>query len=309
MKLPTNIILLIILILLVLASWGYQGPYQKWQHQRNLPYNFMQLKGEINKIEIEGAKGKVTLDKEGELWRVKGQEGKFYASPVQMKPISETLNNLGDIELEVASNNPDKQADFLVAGPEALKIVLKSDKAEAKFNVGKATQNFSGSYVSRDKDTKTYRLKSVNLRQLLEREEWRDYSLFNLDLKKVESLRLQYPDHETKMSLRDDQWVKDDGKVKYDKEQVEKIATTLVGLMAVEIPKQDFKPTGLAKPAMIIQFKGEGFDETLMLGAKGPQNTYYAKRGNSDNIYLISNADFETLTQKENNLVAKTDKK
>jgi hypothetical protein len=299
MKLSKNTILSIALLALVAIAWGYQGPYQRWQHKRKLPVNFMKLDGEINRFEIESGKTKISLAKEGDNWRVYGQEGKFFASPIQMKSITQTLNGLGNLELEVASNNPKKQEDFMVTGDNVLKITLKSDKGEAKFNVGKSTANFNGSYVGHEGDSNTYRLNSTNLQQLLGRKEWRDYSLFNLDFKQPIHLRLQYPDHETKMTLRDEEWLNDKGGIKYNKEQIDKVASTLVSLVAVEIPKQDFKPTGLQKPKMIIQFSGDGFDETLMLGNKGPKNTYYAKKASSDNIYLINSTDFDTLTQKE----------
>lgn len=299
MKLPKNIILAGVLILLVTIAWAYQGPYKNWQHKRKLPNNFLKIDGVINKIEIDNGKRKITLAKEGDNWRVYGQEGKFNASPIQMKTIVESLSGLGGQELEVASNNPKKQEDFLITGKEAIKVVLKSDKSEIRFNVGKSTPSVNGSYVGHDGDTNTYRLNSVNLRQTFGREEWRDYSLFNLDFKQPNFLRLQYPDHETKMTLRDDEWVNNLGKIKYNKEQIDKVASTLVGLFAVQIPKQDFKPTGLDKPAMIIQFKGDGFDETLMLGKRAPKNMYYAKTGKSDNIYLINSTEYDTLTQKE----------
>lgn len=299
MKLSKNIILTLILIVLASAAWAYQGPFQDWQRQRRLPQNFLKLKGEITKFEIDNGKTKIALAREGEQWRVSGQEGKFYANANEMEPLLETLNGLGKTELEVASKNSAKQADFKVAGEAALKVTLKSGKGEVKFNVGKGTQDFRGSYIGRDGDENTYRLNSANLEQLLNRPEWRDLSLFDLAAKQPTSLRLQYPDREVKLALRDGEWQAEAGKRKYEKEQMDKLAGTLVGLTAVEIPKQDFRPTGLDKPAMIIQFKGEGFDQTLMLGRKGPNNAYYAKRADSDNIYLISESDFETLTQKE----------
>lgn len=298
MKLSKNIILFLALIALMTTTWVYQGPYQQWQHKRKLPVNFMKLNGQINRLEIVKGKTKISLAKEGDNWRVYGQEGKFFANPVQMKTLVQALNDLGAAELEVASNNPKKQVDFMIVGQEALQITLKSDKAETKFNVGKPTANYNGSYVGRDGDMKTYRLNSVNLQPLFGRMEWRDYSLFNLDSKQPNFLRLHYPDHEIKLTMRAGKWSDDKGNSGYDKTQIDKLAGTLVGLSAVEIPKQDFKPTGLDKPAMIIELKGDGYDETLMLGKKGTKKTYYAKKGSSDNIYLLSSVDYETLARK-----------
>jgi hypothetical protein len=299
MKLPKNLILMLVFAGLAGSAWWYQGPYQQLQKEKSAPKNFLYLEGEIDAIEIEQSEKKVNLKKEGEGWRIYGQDGKFYVGPNQIRVLLDTLNGIGSAKLEIASNNPGRQEEFKLSGEERLSVKLQSGDNEMSFLIGKETPGGLGSYVGREGDDNTYRLNRVNLRQQFAREEWRDYSIYNLDFKQPTYLRLQYRDHETKMELKGEDWVNANGKVKYNKEQIDKLSQALVSLVAIKIPKQDFKPAGLDKPAMIIQFKGDGFDETLMLGKKTADNLYYAKTGDSDNLYLISDSDYDLLTQPE----------
>lgn len=295
MKLSKNTTLGLIFLVLVAAAWAFQGPLQKWQTERKAPKNFMKLTGEPTKMEIESNGKKTVLTKEGDRWRASG-EGKFYVNQGQMTSILDSLNSAKTAKLDLVSSNAGKQTDYQLSGNDAIKLTEKNDSGSVTFLIGKMTADYRGSYVSREKDPNTYKLSATNLRQYFSRDEWRDFSLFSLADKKPDFIRLQYPDSQLKLNLKGSDW--SDGKSKYKKEEIERILTVLANISAAEIPKQDFKPAGLEKPNLIVQFKGDGFDQTLMLGKKNSKGLYYAKTGDSDNIYLINTSDFQTLTKR-----------
>ena len=67
-------------------------------------------------------------------------------------------------------------------------------------------------------------------------------------------------------------------------------------LSSAEIPEQTFEGTGLENHEMIVQATGEELDHVLMIGGmkqleneddEEEEKLYYAKKGDSDNIYLI----------------------
>ena len=113
-------------------------------------------------------------------------------------------------------------------------------------------------------------------------------------------------------------------KFSVDKEKIDKILNIMSNLTAVEIPEQIFENTGLEKNLIIAQATGEGIDNTLMIGdvyktaeedeglrngstasaeagdygAIAGEELYYAKRGYSDNIYLITKEQRDELDKR-----------
>ncbi|MBU4026105.1 DUF4340 domain-containing protein, partial [Patescibacteria group bacterium] len=87
-----------------------------------------------------------------------------------------------------------------------------------------------------------------------------------------------------------------------DENKIDEILNIMSNLIAAKIPEQTFDGTGLEKNLIIAQATGEGIDNILMVGgalqngstalrdygANAEEELYYAKKGDSDNIYLIT---------------------
>ena len=115
-------------------------------------------------------------------------------------------------------------------------------------------------------------------------------------------LRLQYPKQQLVIEKDNEEWKGvEPYSFKTSKEKIEKILKVMTNLQAVEIPVQSFEGTGLEKNDLIIQITGEnGLDNTLMVGDEYVNEEtgvklYYAKKGDSDNIYLISEEEKDKL--------------
>ena len=121
----------------------------------------------------------------------------------------------------------------------------------------------------------------------------------------VNKLRFQYPDKEFSVEKK----YVDDGSYKWEgvepnffegnNEKIDKIASTMSQLIAIKIPEQNFKGTGLDNHSIIVEASGDGFSSIIMIGSKdgkeGDNEFYYAKRADSDNIYLLSKDERDAL--------------
>ena len=69
----------------------------------------------------------------------------------------------------------------------------------------------------------------------------------------------------------------------------------MTSLNAVAIPAQTFDGTGLESHSIIIEISGDGVQNVLMVGGENEEGNFFAKKGSSDNIYLISPEQKESL--------------
>lgn len=287
-----NLILGGILILLVALAYIYQGPFKKWQASSAKPANF--LAGidtdKISKIEIISAGKTTAIEKSGDKWKIAGTKD-FYAKSEDLNQVLTQIKEAGKAGIEVVSENKDKKAEFEADESSGTSVKLyEGEQEKASFIVGKISNDFMSNYVAKTGDDKTYLVKA-NLNNYFMREDWRDTLISKADKALIKKIRLQYPGREFTLEFKDDKWfIAKLKNTEAKKEKVDELLNILSDLNAAKIPEQDFKGTGLEKSSIIIQTTGEGIDNTIMIGNESGQDKgmYFAKRGNSDNIYLIS---------------------
>jgi len=137
------------------------------------------------------------------------------------------------------------------------------------------------------------------LNNVFVREEWRDLAILSFSQDQASSIRFQYPSRQFTVEKKDNKWAGTLPKpFSVTESKITDVLGVLANLQAEKIPAQDFKGTGLEKNNIIIQVKGDGFDNILMIGDCTKDNLCYAKRGDSDNIYLISKANRDALDKK-----------
>ncbi|RLC39211.1 hypothetical protein DRH27_00305 [Candidatus Falkowbacteria bacterium] len=284
-----NLILGGILILLAASAYLYQGPIRKWQSSLDKPDNFLAGLNidEINRIELENNKETTVLEKIDEKWKIGGTKS-FFAEDSAMENMFTVLKDGVSASVELVSENNDKKEEFQTNESGVNVKFFQSDNQLINFIVGKTGNDFSSTYISLPESEKTYLLK-LNLNSVLSRASWYDMAIFSSAKENINKIRFQYPTREFTIEKKDDAW---SGVLPYvfsvSEEKIEEILDIMSSLSAVEIPEQVFGQTGLEKNLIIIQATGEGVDNILMVGEANDNDYYYVKKGDSDNIYLIT---------------------
>jgi hypothetical protein len=301
-----TIILGIILVALIAFGFAYQGPIKNWQNNLGKPKNILSGldTAKITKIELTQANKTNVLENKNKQWVVATTDNKNF--PADKAVVEKLISDLGDTaskDLELVSSNKDRQADF-ETNSQGIKIKITADKNKSiEFIVGKMGNDFNSTYLAKTNSAETYLL-ALNLRSSVDIPEWRDLTIFTADKTLYKKIRLQYPGQEIDLEKNAKGWAATKPKkITVSSDKVDKILTIMSTLRAEDIPKQTFTGTGLEKHLVIAQATGDNVDNTLMIGdkAKG-KDLYYAKRGDSDHIYLISMASRDELVKKLDDL-------
>ena len=299
-----NFILIIVLILLVGSAYVYQGPFKSWQSKKGQPKNFLANVNieKINKIEITNDGKTTTLLASGNKWKIDGTK-EFYVSETAANSMVDSLKELVKAQLEVVSQNKDKKADFDVDENSGIFVKLKQDNNEiGSFVVGKLSSDYASTYLSRIDLDKTY-LTKVDLYSTFSQVDWYDKTIFASDKTKINKIRIQLSGKEFTIEKNDENWVATGTKaVKLNNDKVASIIDLMSSLIASEIPEQKFDGTGLEKNQIIVQTIGDGINSTLIIGDDNGNNLYYAKKGDSDNIYLITKEERDSLNKQPKDL-------
>ncbi|MEA3463787.1 MAG: DUF4340 domain-containing protein [Patescibacteria group bacterium] len=311
-----NLILGGILIILVALAYFYQGPLEEWRAGLNKPDNFLtQINvNQIDKIKVTKS-GEITiLEKQGDKWKIGGTKN-FYVKNELANSLTSDLKKIIGSKVELASANKDKKGDFQTDQESGVIVKLsQNDEIMADFVVGKRGIDFTSAYVSEPISDNTYIFKA-NIYNLFNRDDWYDKTIFSSDKKKISKIRFQYPNREFTIASADTETIankdiaEDAGSIRMwegilpykfsvNKEKVDEILDIMSNLTAVKIPEQTFENTGLKKNLIIIQAAGEDIDNTLMIGEADENGLYYAKKADSDNIYLITKEQRDELNKK-----------
>ncbi|MCK5416086.1 DUF4340 domain-containing protein [Candidatus Parcubacteria bacterium] len=296
-----NLILASVLAVLVIFAYIYQGPLQNSKSRQEKNNNFLlglQV-DDINKIEITN-QGKVTkLEKVDGKWRVEGTKD-FWIT----EDLTGQIKEASEVNFEIIGKNKDKKDEFNT-GETGIKIKLsQNDNILDEFIMGKMANDFISSYVSKADSDNTYSIKVAGLNSTFSKLDWYDKTIFSSNKADIIKLRLQYPDKQLVIEKDGEEWKgTEPNDFEVDKEKIETILNMMTNLRAIDIPVQSFEKTGFEKNELIVQVTGEnGFDNTLMVGSKfvsegeeDERELYYAKKGNSDNIYLISKEEKDEL--------------
>lgn len=292
-----------ILIILIAAAVIYQGPFAQWRSGLGKPKNFLAAVdfAKINKIEIVKGGETIILDKQGDKWKIAGEKD-FFAAPEAAAELKNGLNEIAKADLELASSNKEKKIDFKTDDSGTRVKLMYDGITAAEFIIGNRSNDFRGAYISEINSDSTYKI-NYDLFSIFNRDEWRDLTIFAFNKENINKIRFQYPDREFTAEKKDGKWlIAIPQKMDVNQDKVEKILDVIASLQAEEIPEQKFAGTGLEKHNIIIQVSGASVNGVVMLGDKNKDGQYYAKKGDSDNIYLISGAARDELNKKMEDL-------
>lgn len=299
-----------IFIALLITAFAYD-PILKWKDSLGKPDNFLSKAedfSQIDKMEVKKDGITIILEKNDSGWKVAATKG-FYVKENLINAIKDNIEKAAKDDLEHVSNNIEKKSEFNTDDSGVFVKLYSGDNLLSDFVVGKASSDYTSSYISKADISDTYLVKS-NLNSVFAHSDWYDRDIFVSAADKISKIRFQYPTREftieRSLPVSDEEdgeigeWV---GVLPYkfsvDQDEAAAILDIMTNLQAVSIPPQKFEGTGLEKHSIIIQAAGEGVDNILMIGdvldAEAENKQYYAKKGDSDNIYLITGEQKDAL--------------
>jgi len=288
-----------ILVTLIALAYTYQGPLKEWQARLGKSKNFLAKidVNQIDKIEIT-RKAKITmLEKQDGKWKINGTK-EFFIEDGLASSLKSGLEEAIKSKAELVSSNKDNKQEFQTDESGSQIKLYQEEMVLADFVVGKMASDYISAYISEPESNNTYAIKA-NLFSLFNREDWHDKTIFNSAKEGITKIRFQYPNREFSVEKMDGKWA---GTIPYkfsvSEEKINKILDIMSNLTAAEIPDQIFANTGLEKHLMIVQATGEGIDNALMIGEANENELYFAKRGDSDNIYLITKEQRDELEKR-----------
>ena len=292
-----NLILGIILAVLILLAWGYEGPFKTWKEEKAKAINlFAGLDmAKVNQMEIAQGQRKTGFTKVNGKWKIDGTKD-FWLPQTQADQMTAAIDEAKKTDWELVSQNKAKQSEFQTDGSGRVIKLIADGKDLAAFAIGKMGPDYKSTYLSMNGSEKTFLVKA-SLVQAFGEEDWRDKAIFTTDKDKVAKLRI----HEAGVDYIIEKKTSDKGVVTWNiakpkasvvkTDKVDAVLGVLASLSAAEVPDQTFKGTGLDKNSVVVEAMGDGIDNTLMIGAAkklNGQDLVFVKRGNSDNIYLIT---------------------
>ncbi|SRR6056297_722071 len=293
-----NLFLGIILVILVIIAYGYYFEQNQSEGKQNNFLSGVNPK-EISKIEVNTLGSSTALLKQEERWKIDGEEG-FYVSSEVASDMEQSLANLVKADFELASENSEKKEIYHTDEKHGAEVKLyRGEEMVADFIVGRLdSPTVSHTYISRPEREKTYLARNVQLTGIFLREDWRSKAIFDNPEKEVKKLRFQYPEKEFSLTRKETEegdkvWRSTEpNSFTADSKKVSEITDLMIDLTATQIPEQKFEGTGLEKHLIIVEAQGGEWSNTIMVGEKyeadGEKDFYYAKKGSSDNIYLIT---------------------
>lgn len=326
--------LIIILIIFWGAAYLFSGPVEEWKAKRQNDNPLKKIAVEdVEKIEIVKNGATTTLSKEGESLKVEGTKD-FYVDEETSEKITQGLLELKEAGFDLVSSKEDKKEEFGTATSAGLNLKIFPEGENAiSLIIGKLSGDFLKNYISLPDLSNTYSIKE-NLLAIFDKTEWRSKVIFSSDKNKITKIRFQHPDQEFAVERKELEYIsaqtsenatssEDEadkaagadltprhawqGVAPYEfqakGEELDEVLEIMANLEAAKIPAQVFAGTGLKKHALIVEATGEGINNTIMVGdlyaATSTQTSgkelYYAKKGDSDNIYLITSEQREIL--------------
>ncbi len=299
-----NLILGGFLVILIAMAYVYQGPFKDWRANLGKPDNFLAdiNVNEIDKIEVDHNEKVTILEKLEENWKIFNTKD-FYVKDSIMGSMFDNLKQAVKEDLELVSTNKDKKSEFQTDEESGIHVRLwQGEELLKDFIVGKLAGDYVSTYISQPEADKTYLVK-INLNSSFDRDDWYDKTIFSSDKEKISKVRFQYPTREFTIEKQEDAWT---GILPYafevDEDEINETLDIMSNLTAAKIPEQTFAGTGLDEHSIIIQATGEDIENTLMVGGDNGEEFYYAKKGDSDNIYLITEEQRDELDKRINDL-------
>jgi hypothetical protein len=154
----------------------------------------------VTRVKIHKPDGDVEIEKSGSDWKV--TKPFEYAASTEM--MDQMLKSLEELKLEdVISSNPEKRATYQVDSTgTAVEVWTGSDKPALSLVVGKASADYTHTFVRRADRNEVYRAEGVLAYNFNRKpEEWKDKAILKLDEGSIKRVTLEYPKEKDKQTV------------------------------------------------------------------------------------------------------------
>jgi hypothetical protein len=306
-----------ILLLLLLTVFLFESPFEdRHEHKSGEVLLFETFKTQdAARIEIASGDKKVTLEKAGDLWLIKGTEG-HKADPKAVDGILQTIGKLNRKNL--VSKNPEKQDVFQVnekAGAE-VKFYDTGGKTLADLFLGKTGSHFFSTYVRRAGEDMVY-LADGYLRGAFVKtpKDWRDKTIFDFEPEYISTLTLDRGGKKLVVRREDSgEWkLIDPEEKKADKSKLSNMAHTLAKLRASGFAKAgEPKDYDWGNPRIrLVALLKDGAGKTLLIGPedKNKKDDVYVKKEGDETVFIVPKYVGEKFNKEAADLEAKAEEK
>ena len=282
-------VLLVVLAILIVVFLAVKFTGGRRDRERPLFPDFEPA--EAARLVIEGGENTAVLTESNDTWFVASED----SLPAEAGVVEDMLERAtGFSRKDIISSNPEKQAIYNVDSAGVFVSILDArGDTLVKFVVGKPGPDYQSTYV-RDVASGDVVLAPGYLRAVFDRGErtWQDRTIFALEPDTIEEIKIGRPGES--LTLRRNaagEWFMSEPESSAcQQNKVAGLLRALAYLRCDELAGRMPSPaSGLAEPDSAVGFRtADGLRKELLFGNRIDERQTYAKRTNSDIVYLLA---------------------
>jgi hypothetical protein len=261
----------------------------------------------IDRIKIKSEGKEAVLEKRDGKWLVQSEGNK----PAEPKPVADILDRMTKFFADqVVSTNKANQALFLVDSSGTEVWVDQKGKEIAHFFVGKASDDWSSTYV-RAADSDRVILVPEYLPSLFQRgESWRERTIFELDATNFTRYEYVSPKRGRLVAIKDESgnWKMEAPEAgEIDSAKMAPVIQSVRQLKAAGFG-DDISPAAAGlepDTTKVTATLADGSTHVLIIGGSAPSNRTYVRREDSDQIFAIPNGRVKAMMPPKEALLVK----
>jgi len=280
----------IIFIVMAGLYWFLEGPKIKDADQgpNHLLSNFSPA--DVHRINITSSDSDpIVLQKTDGEWQVETGQGASYAA--DSSAIQELIESLTELKTNsMVSRKPDRHALYEVSPETGLQVETLDHKQRtlAEVLIGKSGPNIFSTYVRAADKNEVYLVDGILQNKISKTlNEWRDKRIFALDPNLITTFTVS-GDQSLVLNKTDGKWLIGPEAAPANTATVEQAVQTLATLNAVDFADGTLAEYGFDQPLRTITAVfNDGKQATLLLGKDANAFQQYAKRADTDTLYII----------------------
>lgn len=262
---------------------------------------------ETARLVIEGGETTAVLAESDDVWFVTSED----SFPAEAGVVEDMLGRVtGFSRKDIISSNPEKQALYKVDSTGVFVSIMDArGDTLVRFVVGKPGPDYQSTYV-RDVASGDVVLAPGYLRAVFDRGKrtWQDRTVFALEPDAIEEVKIDRSGEglTLKRNAAGQWYMSEPESSACDQNRITRLVRTLAYLRCDELAgRMPSAASGLAEPDSAVGFRTTvGLREELLFGNRSDSQQTYAKRANSDIVYLLSSHKVDTLLPRPDELRA-----
>jgi hypothetical protein len=273
-------VLIVVVITFFAIKWAQERPKVSKPFAHLEPY----------RLEINRGNSTFVIDKKETGWEIVNP----ISYPADSLRINRVLSGIKDLELgDVASLRREMHAEFEVDSAQGINIKAIGRRDSANFILGKASKDFTYSYLRFPNKDDAFRSKGLTKYMFPEKlDDWRDKQILSFDRNNVSEIDIVYTNEKVALVRKDTVWVMNETEVEESK--VNPILTALSNLKADGFAEEvEFEPDFQVK----VKFVG-GDEEVLFISGEEDEK-YHAKKEGKETVFVLNKWKVDRIKKKK----------